>query len=309
MALRSYELKVENIAVPCDLDPNLPKTTADPYQLQQVILSLVINAEQAIVEGRGQGDVWIETRCVQRHDGDRIAIEIADGGPGIPPETAYRMFDPFFTTKPPGVGTGLGLSIVYGIVHQHGGEVTFSNQQGLGARFVVELPVVAAQAEELPATSSRPSISLASRDKPEVIILEDRIFNGAPLAEALAECAAVAPVILIAAYEQQGEVARMIAAGQVEFVPRANEWAPLAASLIERRLPGRKTRKRRSPSGRGARGGYRRDFSARDQQPADGNSGQRGTLARPQRQASCRRNAKDSHGCRTCRAPSGNLAA
>jgi two-component system, NtrC family, sensor kinase len=88
VALRSYELKVENIAVRCDLDPNLPKTMADPYHLQQVILSLVINAEQAVVEGHGQGHVWIETRCVQRRDGDRIAIEIADDGPGIPPETA-----------------------------------------------------------------------------------------------------------------------------------------------------------------------------------------------------------------------------
>src|SRR5208282_3296224 len=119
LALRSYELRVENIAVDCDLAPGLPKTMADPYQLQQVILNLVINAEQALIEGRGQGHVWIRTRHLQQRAGDRISIEIADDGPGIAPEIVSRIFDPFFTTKPLGVGTGLGLSIVYGIVHQH----------------------------------------------------------------------------------------------------------------------------------------------------------------------------------------------
>jgi signal transduction histidine kinase/CheY-like chemotaxis protein len=155
LALRSYELKVENIIVECALAPGLPQTMADPYQLQQVVLNLVVNAEQALLEGRGQGHVWIRTKHVIQGVGSqvehRILLEVSDDGPGIPPEIASRVFDPFFTSKPFGVGTGLGLSIVYGIVHQHGGEVTFESQPGAGTKFVVGLPVVAAPAQDLAA--------------------------------------------------------------------------------------------------------------------------------------------------------------
>jgi signal transduction histidine kinase/ActR/RegA family two-component response regulator len=151
LALRSYEFRVEDISVDCDLAPHLPATLADPYQLQQVILNLLVNAEQALLEGRGHGHVWIRTRHMVEGFGngtrDHILLEVADDGPGIPPEIASRIFDPFFTSKPSGVGTGLGLSIVYGIVHQHGGEVAFDNQPGAGARFVVDLPVIEAPAE------------------------------------------------------------------------------------------------------------------------------------------------------------------
>jgi signal transduction histidine kinase/FixJ family two-component response regulator len=142
LALRSYELRVENIVIECDLAPNLPETMADAHQLQQVILNLLANAEQALLEDRGQGHVWIRTH---RMGGNRISLEVSDDGPGIPKEVGSRIFDPFFTTKPSDVGTGLGLSIVYGIVHQHGGEVTFESQSGAGARFIVELPLVAVQ--------------------------------------------------------------------------------------------------------------------------------------------------------------------
>jgi len=102
-------------------------------------LNLLMNAEQALLQERGQGKVKIKTRVA---DGNRIAMEVSDDGPGVPREIASRIFDPFFTTKPSGVGTGWGLSIVYGIVKQHGGEVTFENLSTGGARFVVELPVL-----------------------------------------------------------------------------------------------------------------------------------------------------------------------
>jgi signal transduction histidine kinase/CheY-like chemotaxis protein len=151
VALRSYELKVENIAVESDLDPQLPPTMADPYQLQQILLNLLVNAEHALLEDRGKGRVRIRTRHVERQaansEGARILLEVSDDGPGIPAANVSRIFDPFFTTKPPGVGTGLGLSIVYGIVKQHGGEVTFENQPGSGAKFTVELPVVPVSSE------------------------------------------------------------------------------------------------------------------------------------------------------------------
>jgi two-component system, NtrC family, sensor kinase len=148
LALRSYELKVENIFVECDLDRSLPLTLADPYQLQQVVLNLVVNAEQALLEARGQGNVRIRTSHSTGPDGPRILLEVSDDGPGIPTTDASRVFDPFFTTKPPGVGTGLGLSIVYGIVQQHDGEVTFENQPDSGAKFTVQLPVVSVASVE-----------------------------------------------------------------------------------------------------------------------------------------------------------------
>ncbi len=145
LALRSYELKVQNIVVECALAADLPETLADSHQLQQAVLNLVVNAEQALLHSRGQGRIWIRTR---RAANERIALEISDDGPGIPKEIASRIFEPFFTTKPPGVGTGLGLSIVYGIVKQHEGEVSLEHRAAGGATFVVELPVTVKQAEE-----------------------------------------------------------------------------------------------------------------------------------------------------------------
>jgi signal transduction histidine kinase/CheY-like chemotaxis protein len=170
LALRSYELKVENIMVECALAPDLPETMADPYQLQQVILNLLVNAEQALLQGRGQGHVWIRTKRVA---GNRISLEVSDDGPGVPGEIASRIFDPFFTTKPSGVGTGLGLSIVYGIVHQHGGEVTFENQPGVGAKFVVELPVVVVPAEERVAALAAPAGEASEVIAGRVLVVED----------------------------------------------------------------------------------------------------------------------------------------
>jgi two-component system NtrC family sensor kinase len=184
LALRSYELKVENIAVECELDPDLPATLADPYQLQQVVLNLLVNAEQALLQGRGQGNIWIRT---MRLPGNRLALEVADDGPGVPPDIASRVFDPFFTTKPPGVGTGLGLSIVYGIVQQHGGEVSLESAPGAGAKFVVELPVVESPAEGAP--TREPQLEVASPDVPagRILVVEDEPTVAQLIADVLRE--------------------------------------------------------------------------------------------------------------------------
>ena len=172
LALRSYELRVENITVTCDFAPGLARTMADPYQLQQVVLNLIVNAEQALLEERGQGNIRIRTHRSMQRAGKWLSLEVTDDGPGIAPEIATRIFDPFFTTKPSGVGTGLGLSIVYGIVHQHGGEISFDSQLGAGTRFLVELPVISAPAQEhgtLLPTSNRPPVASKSR----ILVVED----------------------------------------------------------------------------------------------------------------------------------------
>lgn len=178
LALRSYELKMENILVQCDLAPGLPHTLADPLQLQQVVLNLLINAEQALLEYRGNGNVRIRTSRVLRPSDSKprehIVLEVFDDGPGIPPEHASRIFEPFFTSKPPGAGTGLGLSIIYGIVHQHGGEVTFESQPGAGTRFIVDLPVVpvpafSANVLSIAPDRSEPGASVRGR----ILIVED----------------------------------------------------------------------------------------------------------------------------------------
>ncbi len=184
LALRSYELKLENIAVALDLDPELPRTMADALQLQQVLLNLVVNAEQAILQGRGQGHIWLHTRCIA---GNRLAFEVADDGPGIPSEIVSRIFDPFFTTKPPGVGTGLGLSIVYGIVHENGGEIYVDSRPDHGARFVVELPIVAPSAEEpvpeVPERARVPTGGLGRR----ILVVEDEPTVAQLIADVLRE--------------------------------------------------------------------------------------------------------------------------
>ena len=195
LALRSYELKVENIRVTCDLAKDLPHTMADPYQLQQVILNLLINAEQALVEGRGQGHVLIRTRRLSHSEilppgrgrNERIAIEIADDGPGIPHEIAYRVFEPFFTTKPPGVGTGLGLSIVYGIVQQHGGEVTLDSQPGIGSKFSIEIPVIAAREQVKEERQRKRLQKVPRKEKNRILVIEDEPTVAQLIADVLAE--------------------------------------------------------------------------------------------------------------------------
>jgi two-component system cell cycle sensor histidine kinase/response regulator CckA len=184
LALRSYELKVENIAVECDLARDLPETVGDPYQLQQVALNLLVNAEQALLLGRGRGQVWIRTR---RLEDDKIALEVSDDGPGIPLDIASRIFDPFFTTKPSGIGTGLGLSIVYGIVQQHGGEVTFESRPGAGAKFVVELPVVSLPAAAQPAALAAPVWETQVGACGRILVVEDEVTVAQLIVDVLRE--------------------------------------------------------------------------------------------------------------------------
>ena len=138
LELRRYHLMVNNIELDVDLQQNLPRTMADPYKIQQVILNLIVNAEQALGELGGPGRLVVKSK----EAGDSIHITVSDNGPGIAEEHLSKIFDPFFTTKGVGTGTGLGLSISYSIVREHGGTIRAERGSPEGTTFIVELPIV-----------------------------------------------------------------------------------------------------------------------------------------------------------------------
>ncbi len=140
IALREYDLRVSNVNVEFRGDTTLPLTLADPHQLSQVFLNIINNAYDAMVEFRREGHLVISTRC----SGKWIEVAFTDDGPGM--REPARVFDPFYTTKDIGRGTGLGLSICYGIVKEHGGEISACNNKGGGATFFIRLPVTAVPA-------------------------------------------------------------------------------------------------------------------------------------------------------------------
>jgi two-component system NtrC family sensor kinase len=137
LQLRAYEHRAQNIIVETDLPDDLPEVLADYFQLQQVFLNIILNAETAMVDANGKGILRITSEETDGH----IRIPFADDGPGIAKENMGLIFNPFFTTKEVGRGTGLGLSICYGIVASHGGKIYARNNNDEGATFVVELPV------------------------------------------------------------------------------------------------------------------------------------------------------------------------
>jgi len=137
LELRAYEQRVNNIQVNAQFAPDLPEVMADYFQLQQVFLNIIINAEYFMIEAHNGGNLTITTERVE----DTIKASFADDGPGISEENLGHLFDPFFTTKEVGSGTGLGLSICHGIVAEHGGRIYAESEPGKGATFIVELPI------------------------------------------------------------------------------------------------------------------------------------------------------------------------
>jgi signal transduction histidine kinase len=124
--------------------------SANANQLQQVLMNLLLNAQQAL--GGAKGEVRLEARRGARGG---VELRVGDDGPGIPREIQARIFEPFFTTKPAGQGTGLGLSVSYGIVREHGGTIRVESAPGEGATFVIELPGAGAAPGSWPSPEER----------------------------------------------------------------------------------------------------------------------------------------------------------
>jgi PAS domain S-box-containing protein len=137
LRLRGAASAATSIEIVKNLAPKLPRVAGDALLLQQALLNIVMNAEQALATVNGLRRLELRTRRLGR---GMIEIQIADNGPGISPEAMPRLFEPFFTTKEVGQGTGLGLAIAYGIMQEHDGRLMAANRAEGGAVFTLELP-------------------------------------------------------------------------------------------------------------------------------------------------------------------------
>ena len=150
LALRDYDLKINNIKVESNLPTEPAMVVADPHQIEQVFLNIINNAVDAILETGRNGSLKIRVSTQNGH----VCTQFSDDGAGI--KDPKRIFDPFYTTKNVGKGTGLGLSICYGIVKEHGGDITASNNPEGGAIIEVRLPAAVAAMPEPEAAKTAP---------------------------------------------------------------------------------------------------------------------------------------------------------
>jgi CheY-like chemotaxis protein len=159
-------------------EPALGKTLADPGQIEQVIMNLVVNARDALSD---DGSLMIETKnarlsreYAQAHPGvlpgEYVSLTVSDTGAGMDAATRARIFEPFFTTKELGKGTGLGLSTVYGIVAQSGGHIAVTSQQGVGTTFTIYLPRVDREVDKVLTDEQRPG---SLRGNETLLVVED----------------------------------------------------------------------------------------------------------------------------------------
>ena len=152
-----------------DLEETVP-VSADESRLVQVVLNLVVNAIQA-VRGRRAKDMEIVVRTCQ--DGDGVAIEVADSGPGVPATDRVRIFEPFFSTKSLGEGTGLGLFVSRNIVRDFGGEITVGDSESGGATFRVVLPGARGSRSTAAKTSDSGPPAAAAAPSAHILIIDD----------------------------------------------------------------------------------------------------------------------------------------
>ncbi|MFO7899078.1 MAG: ATP-binding protein [Planctomycetota bacterium] len=146
VSAHAYHPEFQDVQVTTRLDETVPAVLVDPDQIEQVVLNLLVNAQEAAGKGARPGRVEVATRT----DGDHLVITVSDDGPGIPPADLPHIFEPLFTTAGPEEGTGLGLSISRELVRQHGGDLEAENRPEGGARLAVRLPLLRADTAPRP---------------------------------------------------------------------------------------------------------------------------------------------------------------
>jgi PAS domain S-box-containing protein len=165
LQVRGYSLDTHNVTVDTDLDPALPAILGDRGQMEQVVLNLVVNAEQALA-GRAGPRLTLRTLRCERG----VTVQVTDNGPGIPAVELERIFDPFFTTKAPGEGMGLGLALVHGMVADHGGRVHVDSVAGEGTTFRIDFPRAA---DEVRAEAPAPAADAPPPRSLRVLVVDD----------------------------------------------------------------------------------------------------------------------------------------
>jgi signal transduction histidine kinase len=183
LAIRAYEQRAANVIILEALAAGLPPIFADPHQIQQILLNLIINAEQAMQDAHGRGMLIL--RSWHEPDRDAVILEVNDDGPGMPEALQPKIFDPFFTTKAVGKGTGLGLTVAYAIAQEHGGRLAVSSLEGRGASFFLELPVSGTNIRlpGAPRSESLPDVPPGTR----ALVIEDEQALNEAVAAALAD--------------------------------------------------------------------------------------------------------------------------
>ncbi len=186
LELAGYGLRSAGILVERAFDPQLARIHADPDQLGQVAVNLVINAQAAMND-------WPEPRHLRlstwTEPGGGIGFAVEDNGPGVAPELGERIFEPYVTTKPLGAGTGIGLAVCRSILAAHGGSIALGRSALGGARFLVRLPP--GRAEQAAPADMRP----AAQARRRVLVVDDEPEVGAALADLLSLAGAAVEVV------------------------------------------------------------------------------------------------------------------
>ncbi|HET7343626.1 MAG TPA: ATP-binding protein, partial [Methylomirabilota bacterium] len=179
LALVAYQLEVDEVSVDLTLAPDLPVVWADPHQLHQVVLNLLTNARHALRSTPPPRRLALTTRFDA--ETGRVVLEVADSGPGVPPELRGYVFRPFFTTKSPEEGTGLGLALCHDIVAAHGGSIRVETAPGGGGLFIVELPI--GRPEDATGAAATPAAQPVRQGR--VLVVDDDVELAGVLAAAL----------------------------------------------------------------------------------------------------------------------------
>ena len=148
LSIVDHQLSLKKVRIVRELAPALPVVVGNANQLEQALINLMINAQQAMQPDGGQ--VTVRTT----YEGDKVLVSVEDTGPGVPEEIRQRIFEPFFTTKKVGQGTGLGLSVTYGLIKDHGGDITVGSGSTGGALFTIVLPAQSEPGRQVPADAA-----------------------------------------------------------------------------------------------------------------------------------------------------------